>query len=110
MLLGATGLAGTALLRARGRRADAGGLRLGCSGDPPFGCCRRCSRARAAGGIALINTIGVSGGLFGPIVVGAAKDGSLEAGLGALGAVLTLGAALAARLPFAAPATAPQAA
>ena len=53
----------------------------------------------------------MSGGLFGPIVVGAAKDaGSLEAGLGALGAVLTLGAALAARLPFAAPATAPQAA
>ena len=39
----------------------------------------------AAGGIALINTIGVTGGLFGPVVVGAAKDaGSLEAGLGVL--------------------------
>jgi hypothetical protein len=63
----------------------------------------------AAGGIALINTIGVSGGLFGPVVVGAAKDaGSLEAGLAVLAAVLLGGAALATRLPFAAPA--PQAA
>ena len=64
----------------------------------------------AAGGIALINTIGVTGGLFGLVVVGAAKDaGSLEAGLLALAGVLLLGAALAARLPFAvqrAPATA----
>jgi hypothetical protein len=56
-----------------------------------------------AGGVALVNTIGVSGGIFGPVVVGAAKDaGSLEAGLGVLAAVLVCGAALAARLPFAA--------
>ena len=62
----------------------------------------------AAGGIALINTIGVGGGLFGPIVVGAAKDaGSLEAGLAVLAAVLLVGAAMAARLPFAAPTAQP---
>ncbi len=63
----------------------------------------------AAGAIALINTIGVTGGLFGPVVVGAAKDaGSLEAGLGVLAAVLLVGAGLAARLPFAAPALEPR--
>lgn len=55
----------------------------------------------AAGGIALINTIGVTGGIFGPVVVGAAKDaGSLEAGLGVLALVLICGAGLASRLPF----------
>jgi hypothetical protein len=54
----------------------------------------------AAGGLALINTIGVTGGIFGPVVVGAAKDaGSLEAGLGALAVVLLGGTALAARCP-----------
>ena len=43
----------------------------------------------AAGGIALINAIGVSGGLFGPVIVGAIKDatGSLDGGLLVLGAV-----------------------
>jgi len=42
-------------------------------------------------------------GIFGPVAVGAAKDaGSLEAGLGVLACVLLLGAARAARLPFAA--------
>jgi MFS transporter, ACS family, tartrate transporter len=67
----------------------------------------------AAGGIALINTIGVTGGIFGPVVVGAAKDfGSLEAGLGALALVLLGGTALASRLPFVArePALEPRAA
>jgi MFS transporter, ACS family, tartrate transporter len=114
MLLGAAGLAGTALLP-----PEAGVLTLAVCAFGLLGAIPAfwvlptslLSGRAAAGGIALINTIGVSGGLFGPIVVGAAKDaGSLEAGLGALGAVLTLGAALAARLPFAAPATAPQAA
>jgi hypothetical protein len=54
-----------------------------------------------AGGLALIGTIGVSGGIFGPVAVGAAKDaGSLEAGLGVLAFVLLAGATLAVRLPF----------
>jgi hypothetical protein len=63
--------------------------------------------------VALVNTIGVSGGIFGPVVVGAAKDaGSLEAGLGILACVLLAGSLLAARLPFAAarPAVEPTAA
>jgi hypothetical protein len=54
-----------------------------------------------------VNTIGVSGGIFGPVVVGMAKDaGSLEAGLGVLACVLLVGATLAARLPFTAVRTA----
>ena len=49
----------------------------------------------AAGGIALVNTIGVTGGLFGPVTVGVLKDatGSLDAGLLTLAAVLVLGTA-----------------
>ncbi|HYN50315.1 MAG TPA: hypothetical protein VES62_05270, partial [Thermoleophilaceae bacterium] len=61
----------------------------------------------------LINTIGVTGGIFGPVVVGAAKDaGSLEAGLAVLAFVLACGAGLASRLPFVArePALEPRAA
>jgi hypothetical protein len=59
--------------------------------------------ARSGCWVALINTIGVTAGIFGPVVVGAAKDaGSLEAGLGPLALVLLGGAALAVRLPFAA--------
>ena len=51
----------------------------------------------AAGGIALINSIGVSGGLFGPVIVGAIKDstGSLDGGLLVLGGSLALAAVLA---------------
>lgn len=55
----------------------------------------------AAGAIALINAIGVMGGLIGPVVVGALRDatGSLDAGMFALAAVLASGAALASTLP-----------
>ncbi len=55
----------------------------------------------AAGGIALINSIGVSGGLFGPVIVGAIKDstGSLDGGLLVLGGSLALAALLAALTP-----------
>ena len=55
----------------------------------------------AAGGIALINSIGVSGGLFGPVIVGALKDatGSLDGGLLVLGGSLALAALLAALTP-----------
>jgi MFS family permease len=55
----------------------------------------------AAGAIAMINAIGVMGGLIGPVLVGALRDatGSLDAGMVALAVVLALGAALAARVP-----------
>jgi MFS family permease len=51
----------------------------------------------AAGGIALINSIGVSGGLFGPVIVGAIEDatGSLDGGLLVLGGSLAMAALLA---------------
>jgi MFS transporter, ACS family, tartrate transporter len=108
MLLGAAGLAGTALLPAELGPLTLAVCAFGLLGAiPAFWAMPTSllSGRAAAGGIALINTIGVTGGLFGPIVVGAAKDaGSLEAGLAALAAVLMAGAALAARLPFAAPA------
>jgi MFS transporter, ACS family, tartrate transporter len=114
MLLGAAGLAGTALLPAEASVLTLAVCAFGLLGAiPAFWAMPTSllSGRAAAGGIALINTIGVTGGLFGPVVVGVAKDaGSLEGGLAALAVVLTLGAALAARLPFAAPATAPQAA
>jgi MFS family permease len=114
MLLGAAGLAGTALLPAEASVLTLAVCAFGLLGAiPAFWAMPTSllSGRAAAGGIALINTIGVTGGLFGPVVVGAAKDaGSLEAGLAALAAVLLGGAALATRLPFAAPATAPQAA
>jgi MFS family permease len=112
MLLGAAGLAATALLPAEVSVLTLAVCAFGLLGAiPAFWAMPTSllSGRAAAGGIALINTIGVTGGLFGPVVVGAAKDaGSLEAGLAALAAVLLGGAALAMRLPFAAPA--PQAA
>jgi MFS family permease len=55
----------------------------------------------AAGGIALINSIGVSGGLVGPVAVGAIKDstGSLDGGLLVLGGSLGMAALLASLTP-----------
>jgi hypothetical protein len=107
MLLGAAGLAGTALLPAEAGVLTLAVCAFGLLGAiPAFWAMPTSllSGRAAAGGIALINTIGVTGGLFGPIVVGAAKDaGSLEAGLAALATVLLLGSALASRLPFAPP-------
>lgn len=63
----------------------------------------------AAGGVALINCIGVSGGLFGPVIVGALDDatGSLDPGLAILGGFLALGALLAAVTPVKQPQAAP---
>jgi predicted MFS family arabinose efflux permease len=54
----------------------------------------------AAGGIALVNSIGVMGGLIGPVVMGTLKDatGGLEAGLVVLAGVLCVGVALTLRL------------
>ena len=51
----------------------------------------------AAGGIALITSFGVFGGLIGPVLVGALKDatGGLDAGLLAAGASVLVGAVLA---------------
>jgi ACS family tartrate transporter-like MFS transporter len=62
----------------------------------------------AAGGIALINSIGVSGGLFGPVIVGAIKDAtdSLDGGLLVLGGSLAVAAVLAALTPVKMPAAA----
>jgi ACS family tartrate transporter-like MFS transporter len=106
MLLGAAGLAGTALLPAEAGVVTLGVCAFGLLGAIPAFWAMPTSLLTGrpmAGGVALVNTIGVSGGIFGPVVVGAAKDaGSLEAGLGALAVVLVFGAALAARLPFAA--------
>jgi MFS transporter, ACS family, tartrate transporter len=106
MLLGAAGLAGTALLPAPAGIVTLGVCAFGLLGAIPAFWAMPTSllTGRAmAGGVALVSTIGVSGGIFGPVVVGAAKDaGSLEAGLGVLACVLLLGAGLAARLPFAA--------
>jgi cyanate permease len=106
MLLGAAGLAGTALLPAEAGVVTLGVCAFGLLGAIPAFWAMPTSLLTGrpmAGGVALVNTIGVSGGIFGPVVVGAAKDaGSLEAGLGVLAAVLVCGAALAARLPFAA--------
>jgi ACS family tartrate transporter-like MFS transporter len=117
MLLGALGLAGTAALPAEAGILTLGVCAFGLLGAIPAFWAMPTSllTGRAmAGGVALVNTIGVSGGIFGPLVVGAAKDaGSLEAGLGVLACVLLVGAALAARLPFAAvraPAAEPSAA
>jgi MFS family permease len=106
MLLGAAGLAGTALLPAETGIVTLGVCAFGLLGAVPAFWAMPTSllTGRAmAGGVALVNTIGVSGGIFGPVAVGAAKDaGSLEAGLGLLACVLAAGSALAARLPFAA--------
>jgi MFS transporter, ACS family, tartrate transporter len=104
MLLGAAGLGATALLPAEACVLTLGVCAFGLLGAVPAFWAMPTSLLNgrpAAGGIALINTIGVTGGIFGPVVVGAAKDaGSLEAGLGALALVLLGGTALAARLPF----------
>ena len=106
MLLGAAGLGATALLPAEAGVVTLGVCAFGLLGAIPAFWAMPTSLLTGrpmAGGVALVNTIGVSGGIFGPVVVGAAKDaGSLEAGLGVLAAVLVCGAALAARLPFAA--------
>jgi ACS family tartrate transporter-like MFS transporter len=106
MLLGAAGLAGTALLPAEAGIVTLGVCAFGLLGAVPalWAIPMSLLTGRAmAGGLALIGTIGVSGGIFGPIAVGAAKDaGSLEAGLGILACVLLAGAALALRLPLAA--------
>jgi MFS family permease len=104
ILLGAAGLAGTALLPAEAGIVTLGVCAFGLLGAIPalwvIPTSLLTGRAMA-GGLALVNTIGVSGGIFGPVAVGAAKDaGSLEAGLGVLACVLLVGAALAARLPF----------
>ena len=110
MLLGAAGLAGTALLPAEAGIVTLGVCAFGLLGAIPALWVMPTSllTGRAmAGGLALVNTIGVSGGIFGPVAVGAAKDaGSLEAGLGVLACVLLVGSALAARLPFTAVRTA----
>jgi MFS family permease len=55
----------------------------------------------AAGAMALINAIGVIGGLIGPVVVGALRDAtdSLDAGMLVLAAVLAAGAVMAIRVP-----------
>jgi MFS transporter, ACS family, tartrate transporter len=111
MLLGAAGLAGTALLPAEAGVLTLGVCAFGLLGAIPAFWAMPTSLLSgrpAAGAIALINTIGVTGGIFGPVVVGAAKDaGSLEAGLGVLAFVLVCGAALASRLPFVARELAP---
>jgi MFS transporter, ACS family, tartrate transporter len=104
MLLGAAGLAGTALLPAEAGIVTLGVCAFGLLGAVPalWAIPASLLTGRAlAGGLALVGTIGVSGGIVGPVAVGAAKDaGSLEAGLGVLAFVLLAGAALAARLPF----------
>jgi ACS family tartrate transporter-like MFS transporter len=104
MLLGVLGLAATAILPPVAAPLTLGVCAFGLLGAVPAFWAMPTSLLTgrpAAGGIALINTIGVTGGIFGPVVVGAAKDaGSLEAGLGALAAVLLGGAGLASRLPF----------
>jgi ACS family tartrate transporter-like MFS transporter len=106
MLLGAIGLAGTAALPAEAGIVTLGVCAFGLLGAIPAFWAMPTSllTGRAmAGGVALVNTIGVSGGIFGPLVVGGAKDaGSLEAGLAVLACVLLAGATLATRLPFAA--------
>jgi ACS family tartrate transporter-like MFS transporter len=104
MLLGAAGLAGTALLPAEAGIVTLGVCAFGLLGAVPalWAIPTSLLSGRAmAGGLALVGTIGVGGGIFGPVAVGVAKDaGSLEAGLGVLAFVLLAGAALAARLPF----------
>jgi ACS family tartrate transporter-like MFS transporter len=104
MLIGALGLGATALLPPEAAPLTLGVCAFGLLGAVPAFWAMPTSLLTgrpAAGGIALINTIGVTGGIFGPVVVGVAKDaGSLEAGLGVLTLVLICGAALASRLPF----------
>jgi MFS transporter, ACS family, tartrate transporter len=104
MILGAAGLAGTALLPAEAGIVTLGVCAFGLLGAVPalWAIPMSLLTGRAmAGGLALIGTIGVSGGIFGPVAVGAAKDaGSLEAGLGVLAFVLLAGATLAVRLPL----------
>ena len=116
MLLGAAGLAATALLPAEAAVLTLSVCAFGLLGAVPAFWAMPTSlltgRA-AAGGIALINTIGVTGGIFGPVVVGAAKDFGIARGRPGRAGPRPLGrAALASRLPFVArePALEPRAA
>ncbi|MEU3693847.1 hypothetical protein [Streptomyces narbonensis] len=61
----------------------------------------------AAGGFALINSIGALGGVVGPTLVGAAKDstGSLAPGMLALAGVLLIAALLTLTVRMGAPST-----
>jgi ACS family tartrate transporter-like MFS transporter len=105
MLLGAAGLAGTAILHPVAGLVTLGVCAFGLLGAvPAFWAMPTALLAGrpAAGAIALINSIGVTGGLFGPVVVGAMKDaGSLENGLLALAGGLVVGSVLATRVRIA---------
>ena len=107
MLLGAVGLAGTALLPAEAGVVTLGGLRVRAAGRDPgvLGdadvAAHRAARWRAASRSSTRSASAAASSARSS--VGAAKDaGSLEAGLGVLACVLLVGAVLAARLPFAA--------
>ncbi|MGI8512301.1 MAG: MFS transporter [Solirubrobacteraceae bacterium] len=102
-LLGFVGLVGAALLPAIPAIAALSLGAFGLLGTIPtfWGMPSTLLTGRAAaGGIALINAIGVSGGFIGLVIVGAMKDatGSLTGGLLILAGVLLVGAALASRL------------
>ena len=55
----------------------------------------------AAGGIAIVNSVGNIGGFAGPFLIGWVREvtGSFEGGLLALAAALVVGAAIAVSLP-----------
>jgi sugar phosphate permease len=99
LLLGAVGVALTALLHPAVAVAAVGLGAFGLLGAiPAFWVLPTAlleGRA-AAGGIAMVNSIGQIGGLFGPVLVGVLKDstGSLDAGLYVLTGSLLLGATL----------------
>jgi MFS transporter, ACS family, tartrate transporter len=113
LLLGAAGSVGTALLPALAGIPLGAIATFGVLGVIPvfWSVPTAILRDRAAaGGIALINSIGVSGGLFGPVTVGAIKDatGSLDGGLLVLAGSLALSALLAALTPATAAHLAPR--
>jgi MFS family permease len=113
MLLGVCGLVGIALLHPIAAVGASAVGTFGLLGAVPafWGMPSSLLSGRAAaGGIALINAIGVTGGLFGPVIVGALKDatGSLNPGLLVLAGVLLVGTGLAARLRIEAPVAAAQ--
>jgi MFS transporter, ACS family, tartrate transporter len=100
MALGAAGLVGTAVLPPVPAIGAGAVATFGLLGAIPvfWGIPAALLSGRAAaGGIALVNSIGVTGGLIGPVLMGALKDGtgSLTAGLLVLSAVLCVGALLA---------------
>ena len=104
LALGVCGLVGTALLPAIPAIAAAGLAAFGMLGAiPAFWSITQSLFAgrTAAGCVALVNAIGVTGGLIGPVVVGALKDttDSLVPGLLVLAAVLAAGALVAQRMP-----------